>query len=380
MVFTIVLGVVAIVLCTLHLCNKWSNNYFKKLNVPYVPAPLLGGHLKDMILQKKAITDVMLELYNHESVRDAPVIGCRFLHKHGLIIKDLELIKRILVKDFNYFSDRRTNSDPGTDILGGSNMFMAKNPMWKTIRSKITPVFSTIKMRQFHNLINEIANDLHENLERHVPDEKVIDMKEFIPLFTTDVIASCAYGVQANSLKDEKSEFRRQGKEIFHFTPLRSVEFALLFFWPELVPYLKLKLFSKDATHFLSSTLLYVMNEREEKNILRNDLIDILIGLRKADRGKAPSYSNEEVTFSDDILVAQAAVFFTAGFETTSSAIAFTLYELAKQVRSFSNSCLMIVNLIKSCLFTYTTSARSPATPPHRNQRPTSETQQPGDL
>lgn len=36
--------------------------------------------------------------------------------------------------------------------------------------------------------------------------------------------------------------------------------------------------------------------------------------------------------FHGDILVAQAASFFTAGFETSSSTISFGLFELAKEV------------------------------------------------
>lgn len=316
-----------VILLAWWLWNKKSNSYFKKLNVPYVHAPMLGGHLKDMILQRKAITDVLLDIYNDPSTKDAPVVGVRFLHIHGLFIKDLELIKRIMVKDFHAFQDRRTNSDVHTDVLGGSNMFMLKNPEWRNVRAKITPVFTGNKMRQLFFKVLAVGEDLSRYLERTIPEDVVVDVKDIAALYTTDVIATCAYGVQANSLSDPKSDFRRHGKKIFDFNIRRSIEFGLMFFWPELVPYLKLKLFSQESTKFLTDTLVDVMNEREKHNILRNDLINVLLTLRK-NKGQ----EQDGVVYDDAMLVAQAAVFFTAGFETTSSAIAFTLYELAKQV------------------------------------------------
>ena len=44
---------------------------------------------------------------------------------------------------------------------------------------------------------------------------EVIEMKEFAARFTTDVISSCAFGIEANSLKNPNAEFRKYGKKIF---------------------------------------------------------------------------------------------------------------------------------------------------------------------
>lgn len=339
MIVSVVLVIISLLLSILFWWwkNHQSNTYFKKLNVPYIPAPMLGGHLKDMILQRKAMSDILMDIYNDPATKSAPIVGVRFLHVHGLMIKDLDLLKQLLIKDFNSFQDRRTNSDVHTDVLGGANMFMLKNPEWKTVRSKITPVFTGNKMRQLFKLVVGVAQDLNAYLEKTIPIDRVCDVKEVAALYTTDVIATCAYGVQANSLKDPNSEFRRHGKKIFDFNTKRSIEFGLLFFWPELVPYLKLKLFSKDSTKFLTDTLVDVMNERQKNKIVRSDLIDVLLGLRKQNAEENNNNNNnttdkQQITYEDEILVAQAAVFFTAGFETTSSAIGFTLYELAKQV------------------------------------------------
>lgn len=41
------------------------------------------------------------------------------------------------------------------------------------------------------------------------------------------------------------------------------------------------------------------------------------------------------LVFTEDVILAQAAVFVAAGFETSSSTIAFALYEISKNVRNF---------------------------------------------
>ncbi|XP_029659424.1 probable cytochrome P450 6g2 [Formica exsecta] len=69
------------------------------------------------------------------------------------------------------------------------------------------------------------------------------------------------------------------------------------------------------------------MTQRMESAIKRNDLIDILIELKK-------NYGQQdmgEFKFDDDDIVAQAVIFFTGGYETSSTAMAFALYELAIQ-------------------------------------------------
>ncbi|KAM0734448.1 putative cytochrome P450 6g2 [Formica fusca] len=64
-----------------------------------------------------------------------------------------------------------------------------------------------------------------------------------------------------------------------------------------------------------------------ESGIKRNDLIDILLELKK-------DYGDQDYNgfkFNGDDLMAQAASFFSAGFETSSTTTAFALYELALQ-------------------------------------------------
>jgi cytochrome P450 family 6 len=52
--------------------------------------------------------------------------------------------------------------------------------------------------------------------------------------FTTDVIASCAFGINANALKDPHSEFWRNIRNVFDFSLQKGLAVLLAWFAPYL--------------------------------------------------------------------------------------------------------------------------------------------------
>jgi cytochrome P450 family 6 len=52
--------------------------------------------------------------------------------------------------------------------------------------------------------------------------------------FTTDVIASCAFGINGNSLKDPDSEFGRRIRTVFDFSVQKGFLIVMAFFAPYL--------------------------------------------------------------------------------------------------------------------------------------------------
>ena len=79
-------------------------NFWQKLGIPYVkPTPFVGS-LKECAFQKVNIGEQLQNIYEEHS--DKPYVGIFTFDKPILLIRDLELVKNILVKDFQNFIDR----------------------------------------------------------------------------------------------------------------------------------------------------------------------------------------------------------------------------------------------------------------------------------
>jgi cytochrome P450 family 6 len=59
--------------------------------------------------------------------------------------------------------------------------------------------------------------------------------------YTTDVMASCAFGINTNSLKHPDAEFRKYLKKVTEFSVLKGLAVMLSFFAPYLTTVFKLK-------------------------------------------------------------------------------------------------------------------------------------------
>lgn len=138
-----------------------------------------------------------------------------------------------------------SNSDIHSDSLGGNNLFFLRNPAWRTVRARLTPFFTSGKLKKMFHLMNDIGTEFNNKLMSLDVEEKTqnvcTEIKEYVAQYTTDVIASCAFGVQANSLNDPESDFRRNGRQVFAFNYWRAFEWFCMFFLPEYVSLFKCK-------------------------------------------------------------------------------------------------------------------------------------------
>jgi len=142
--------------------------FWQKLGIPYVnPTPFFGS-LKECALQKTTIGEQLQKIYNEHS--DKPYVGIFSFDKPSLLIRDLELVKNILVKDFQNFMDRIFSVDERFDPIFGRNLSVLKGQLWRHLRTNLTPVFTSRKMKMMFCLVDTCGKELTDCLEKATAD------------------------------------------------------------------------------------------------------------------------------------------------------------------------------------------------------------------
>lgn len=142
LICTVSLLLIFLVLLYKHVTRNFD--YWSKRNVPFIkPVPFLGNFYEVCTL-KKVMGEFIANLYHQAN---GPFFGIFLFDRPCLIVKSPELIKSILVKDFDYFKDRTILINAKADPLAAHFLFSIKNPEWKFIRTKLTPVFTSGKLK-----------------------------------------------------------------------------------------------------------------------------------------------------------------------------------------------------------------------------------------
>ncbi|XP_013141653.1 PREDICTED: cytochrome P450 6B6-like [Papilio polytes] len=294
------------------------------------PIPFFGNNLP-MYLWKKSIAQIATELkYPNEKV-----VGFYRAMRPELLIRDPEIVKRVLVTDFGNFHMRGIITHRTVVEPLAKNLFLADGDIWKLLRQRMTPAFTSGKLKAMFPLIVERAERLQSHVINAPTTGRVLDSREMMARYTTDFIGACGFGLEMDSLSVEDSVFRKLGTDIFKFDLNQIVKFMLRDMFPNMCK--NIRVFKKIESD-MNSLVGSILKRRNYEPCGRNDFVDLLLDCKK--KGKLVGSSIEKIKtdgtpeevsmeLTEELMTAQIFIFFAAGFETSSSSTSFTLHELA---------------------------------------------------
>lgn len=312
---------IAAVLLVIYFFKK-RFNYWKNLGVEYIEPTIPFGNSKDNFLQKSSLGDWYADFYRKMKARKLKYAGTYFFYIPTFVTLDLDLVKQIMQVDFAHFTDHGAYVNEKDDPLS-AHVFSLGGQRWRNLRVKLTPTFTSGKMKLMYPIIIKISEELVKTLKAEC-GKGPIEAKDFSGRFTTDVIGNCAFGIECNSLRDPNTEFRIKGKRIFNLTISELLLNFASFLFPKTMNFFGARLFPKEATDFFWNVIKDTTEYREKSGVRRNDAMQLLLDMMSKD-GKG-----DENTLTYNEMAAQAFVFFIAGFETSSTLMSFALLELAQ--------------------------------------------------
>lgn len=206
------------------------------------------------------------------------------------------------------------------------------------MRSTLSPMFTGSKMRMMFNYVAEIGEQSTATLKEQINAEgdHVFEFKALAAKFTVDIIASCAFGIEVNSFKEPENDFAKTAALVNNFTNWKTgLKILGYFMMRPIMLALKVRIIPKEVDEFFQKAVVETMNVREEKGIIRHDVINLLMQIRQ---GKLSHEQEEDASvegfatvqeshvgksklkrvWDDDHLAAQCMLFFIGGFETVS--------------------------------------------------------------
>ncbi|XP_066905483.1 cytochrome P450 6a2-like [Halyomorpha halys] len=329
MITTIILAITILWL----LYRYWISNYkyWEEKNIPSVPGRFPFGSNADFTLLKKFQGDLFLEMFRQFS--SSPYFGLYIMRLPALIIKDPEYVQLVLVKEFSSFKDRLLLKIPESDLLS-QHLINLEGDRWKALRNKMSPTFTSGRMKTMFPLFLKSSEAFESLLQSHV--DSVIDVKDLASRYTTDILCSCAFGLDTNVMESKDSDLIKLGKNILNINFRLVMAFLVTTTFPKFAKFCQFRVTpeKKESQLYVYNLVKDTVKQREENNIKRKDFLDLLIQLKN--KGSLEDEKEEETeenipqfAMNMERLAAQCFVFFVAGYETASSVQAFCLYELA---------------------------------------------------
>ncbi|XP_031623284.1 probable cytochrome P450 6d5 [Contarinia nasturtii] len=290
------------------------------------------GHFTKTLTQREFLGDLATRLYNSTS---EPFVGIYTILRPILLVRDPQLIRSILIKDFSHFTDRFAHCNEKFDPLTGL-IFTLPGQRWKPLRWKLIPAFSMGKLKAMFTTLHNCGSTLQSYLENYADKDKELEVRDLASRYTTNIISSFGYGLDVDSITDPNNDFRKYGSQIFEGGISQGIRLFLFLNAPELMTLFRVKLLNSDVEKFMYAITRQNLEYREKNNVVRKDFFQLLIQLRNSgmvqsdDDWETTINSNEKKKMSENEVTALAFNFFSAGFETSATTLSFCLYELCK--------------------------------------------------
>ena len=229
-------------------------------------------------------------------------------------------------------------------------MIFYEGEQWKEMRSIMSPIFTSGKLKNMYKLFNKIGRDFSEHVDKLAQSKEEINARDLSSKYTLQVIASTGFGIDIAAYRDdaEGDKFRKMTAKVTgkDAGALGILKILLSFTLPSVFKALKLETFDRESITYFADMIKQAINSRKGNLQKRNDMVDLLLDalqnkdaedeevkkqiekeLEVAKPMKVSSIPKDKV---EVMLISNLLMLFFAGMDTSSALLAVLMYCLAK--------------------------------------------------
>ncbi|NP_001104826.1 cytochrome P450 Cyp6AU1 [Bombyx mori] len=305
-----------VVLIYFYLNNKYK--YWKNKNIAGPEPEFLFGNLKESFHRRKHIATVFKEIY--DQYPDEKVVGMFRMTSPTLIVRDLDIVKQIMIKDYAKFNERGIKfSKEGL----GDNLFHADADAWKAVRSHLTPMFSSGKLKNMVRVLSQTGDRFVDHVTNGVrlrPEQELVSL--FLK-YNIATIMACSFSMETDI--NDMQVYEMLNVAVFENSYISELDMV----FPGILRKTNRSIFGPTVNNFCYEIVEFIKNERNGKPANRNDMMDMLLGVN-CDKLKMKNGSEDFVEITEHVMAGQVFVFFAAGYVNNTITLTFSLYHLAK--------------------------------------------------
>ncbi|GAB6030044.1 hypothetical protein CHUAL_005727 [Chamberlinius hualienensis] len=247
-----------------------------------------------------------------------------------LVVTDLDLLKKILIRDFSNFSDRYKSAFSLKAV--DNSLIGLTGKRWREVRKMLTSTFSAAKMKILVHSMNRSVSAFLSEIEKRVDNE--FDIYDLYQRLTVQVICESALALKVNSLSQANEPMFKK-VQAFMKSSGNKIS-SLLLYLPCLVPVFQLLLSNlripmvDDIMNNLLEAIKLRRNQTSKVKAI--DIIQLMLEMSDTpdedlaeNKGsqKSTKLQNLSSPITDYEIASNCWLFLLAGFETTATALAF---------------------------------------------------------
>lgn len=158
---------------------KFHYTQWQRLGIPSDERPsLIYGSLRKLHRQELPFGLALAEIYHQFQDK---FVGIYLLFKPAILVRDAEMTRQIMTSAFDSFHDRGIYVDEEYNPMS-ANLLTLKGQKWRTLRAKLTPSFSSGKLKAMFETVDDVAQKLADYMSEKVKDGQVqtLEMKDVL--------------------------------------------------------------------------------------------------------------------------------------------------------------------------------------------------------
>nr|CAB3235838.1 cytochrome P450 CYP3-like member 3 [Phallusia mammillata] len=321
---TWILLITAILAARYYINQKYQ--VLKKLNIPHAPPSIFRlGNIDEMMSD-------LVSFFKKDLVRKkkyGKIYGTYVGVNPRITIADPEILKQIQLKEAGIFRDRQRSFSKVNGKEMNQALTSAEGDHWKRIRSTISPVFSTSKLKDMIGIMDRCTDKMVKNLHKISKDEDGKFMPtDVLSKLSLDVICSTSFNVDMHTQDDgEEPTLIKMGRKLFDIQLSKSFAFFTFFVFPstewigELINY---SIFPSEAVKYFAG-LVDALIKNKDHDKTRVDMMTQMLNEKISEEEAKTAHKG----LTRNEIVGNSIVMIMGGYETTANTMMFVIYNLA---------------------------------------------------